>query len=333
MSNDLTGVPISALEAEPTLGVEPRLEEGALDTKSGRLKWVRLRVLVRMPLQLAAVIVILLLVIVAIAVAPFFANVANVQDIQLRFLAPFSLQHGWLYVLGADGLGRSELAQLLFGTRTSFLIAGAVVLASAVVGSVIGIVCGYVGGWVDALLMRIADVIVALPTLLIALAVLFVLSPSLINLVVVLALSRLPVYMRTTRAQTLSLRERTFVEASKSLGSTSRRIIFRDIAPMVTPTVLTLAMLEVSAVILAAAGLSFLGVGLERPNVDWGTLVSDGRNYLTNAWWLTVFPGIAIAITSLSANIMANWLRAMGDPNQNGRLVANVMPTRKRVVK
>jgi len=333
MSNDLIGVPISALETEPTLGVEPRLEEGALDTKSGRLKWIRLRVLVRMPLQFAAVIVILLLVIVAIAVAPFFADVANVQNIELRFLAPFSLEHGWLYVLGADALGRSELAQLFFGTRTSFLIAGAVVLASAVVGSVIGIVCGYVGGWVDALLMRIADVIVALPTLLIALAVLFVLSPSLINLVVVLALSRLPVYMRTTRAQTLSLRERTFVEASKSLGSTSRRIIFRDIAPMVTPTVLTLAMLEVSAVILAAAGLSFLGVGLERPNVDWGTLVSDGRNYLTNAWWLAVFPGMAIAIISLSANIMANWLRAMGDPNQNGRLVAKIAPKRKRVVK
>jgi peptide/nickel transport system permease protein len=330
MSSDLTPAPAWALETSQGLGTAPVLT-GPLDVRTGNLKRVRLRVLLKMPLQLTAAILLALLVTIAIAVAPFFKSAANSQDLDFRFLAPFSLAHGWLYVLGADGLGRSELAQLFFGTRTSFLIAGCVVLTSSVVGSSIGILCGYVGGWVDAALMRIADVVVALPTLVIALAVLFVLSPSVVNLVIVLSLSRLPVYMRTTQAQTLSLRERVFVEASRSLGATSSRIIRKDIAPLVLPTVLTLAMLEIAGVMLAAAGLSFLGVGLQRPNADWGTLVSDGRNYLTNAWWLTVFPGLAIAMTSLSANLLANWLRAMADPNQSGRLVSKIVPKRKSV--
>jgi peptide/nickel transport system permease protein len=329
MSNDLAPSPLPD-PIDPAL-VDAPAARAVVDARSGRLRWVRLRVLVKMPIPLVASAVLIVLVITAIGVAPFFEKAANAQNLDLRFLPPFSLDQGWLYFLGADGLGRSEIAQLIYGTRTSFLIASGVVVASAVVGSAVGILCGYVGGWIDAALMRIADVIVALPTLLIALAVLFVLSPSLINLVLVLSLSRLPVYMRTTRGQTLSLRERTFVEASRSLGATRRRIIVRDVAPLVVPTVLTLAMLEVAGVILAAAGLSFLGVGLERPNVDWGTLVSDGRNYLTNAWWLTAFPGLAIAVTSLSANLLANWLRAMGDPSQNGRLVAKIMPKRKVV--
>ena len=313
----------SGLLGDPTLG-------GSFDTKSGTLKWVRLRVLLKMPVQLTAALWLVSLVVVALTIAPLFETAANVQNLELRFLAPFSLDHGWLNVLGADGLGRSELGQLIVGTRTSFLIAGGVVVVSATIGSAIGMLCGYAGGWVDASLMRLADVIVALPTLLLALAVLFVLGTSIINLVIVLALSRLPVYMRTAEAQTRSLRERTFVEASRSLGASSRRIIVKDIAPLVLPTVLTLAMLELAGVILAAAGLSFLGLGLQRPDVDWGTLVADGRSYLTVAWWLTVFPGFAIALTALAGNLLANWVRAMGDPNQSGRLVAKIMPKGNR---
>lgn len=301
-----------------------------VNIRTGAIRWLRLRVLLRMPLQLTCAIFLCLLVVVAIGVAPLFEQAANNQDLALRFAQPFTLENGWLYILGGDALGRSEMAQVVFGARTSFLIAFAAVLLSAVLGTILGMACGYVGGAFDALVMRVADVIVSLPTLLIAVAVLFVLEPSPVNLVVVIGISRLPIYMRTARAQTLTLKERVFVEASRSLGATRRRIVFADITPLVTPTILTIAMLEIAGVMLAASGLSFLGVGLERPNVDWGTLVSDGRGYLTNAWWMTVFPGLAIALTSLSANLLANWLRAIEDPNQSGRLIAKLRGRKAR---
>lgn len=254
-------------------------ENKSVNVRTGALKWVRLRVLLRMPLQLACVAYLLIMVLIAIGVAPFFESLANTQDLALRFASPFTLENGWLYVLGGDALGRSELAQVLFGARTSFLIAASAVALSTLVGTSVGITSGYLGGWLDAALMRIADVIVSVPTLIIAVGILFVLSPSMTNLIVVIAISRLPIYMRMSRAQTLSLRERVFVEAAQSLGASRFRIITRDIVPLVTPTILTVAMLEIAGVMLAASGLSFLGVGLERPNVDWGTLVADGRNY------------------------------------------------------
>jgi peptide/nickel transport system permease protein len=207
--------------------------------------------------------------------------------------------------------------------RTSLLVAAIVVAASAIIGGAIGLISGYVGGWVDTAIMRIGDVIVTLPSLLIALAVLFVLSPSMLNLIIVLTITRIPVYMRTARAQTLAVREQVFVEASRALGARSGRIVFHDVQPLIVPTILTLAMLELAGVMLSAAGLSFLGVGLQRPSVDLGTMVSDGRSYLAVAWWATVFPGIAIAIAALAANIVSNWLRAVSNPMTSGALAAS----------
>jgi peptide/nickel transport system permease protein len=151
--------------------------------------------------------------------------------------------------------------------------------------------------------------------------VLYVLQPSITNLVLVLAVTRIPVYLRTARAQTLELRERVFVESSRSIGASSWRIMAKDITPMVTPTMRTLAMLEVANVILAAASLSFLGIGLQRPDVDWGMMVSDGRSYLNVAWWVTVFPGLTIVATALAASLLSNWLRAIEDPMQRGFFV------------
>lgn len=282
----------------------------------------RLALLTRSPLAFGSAIVLVLLVVIALFGAPLLRDFANMQNLRLRFFPPFSLEHGWGYVLGADALGRSILAQLVVGARTSFLVAGSTVAVAAVVGMTIGMVSGYFGGLVDAVLMRISDIIVTVPSLLLALAVLFVLEPSVINLVLVLAVARLPVYLRVSRAQTLELRERVFVEASRALGASDRAIIWRDIRPMVVPTVLTVAMLELASVMLAAAGLSFLGVGLQRPDVDWGTLVSEGREYLTRAWWATVFPGTAILVTALAANLLSNWMRASADPLQAAAMEA-----------
>jgi len=288
----------------------------AVPAPRGRRIGGRLGLLLRSPLALTSAIVLILLVLVALVGAPLVQDFANTQNLRLRFFPPFSLEHGPGYILGADALGRSVLAQLVVGARTSFLVAGATVALASVVGMSIGMVSGYVGGIVDAVLMRLSDIIVTVPSLLLALAVLFVLEPSVVNLVVVLAIARLPVYLRVSRAQTLELRERVFVEASRALGARDGAIIWRDIRPLVVPTVVTVAMLELASVMLAAAGLSFLGVGLQRPDVDWGTLVSEGREYLTRAWWTTVFPGTAILITALSANLLSNWMRASADPLQ-----------------
>jgi peptide/nickel transport system permease protein len=283
----------------------------------------RFRLLLRSPIALASAITLILLVLIALIGAPLVQDYANTQVLRFRFSPPFSLERGWGYVLGGDALGRSVLAQLIVGARTSFLVAGATVALAAIVGTTIGMVSGFVGGVLDAILMRISDIIVTIPSLLLALAVLFVLEPSVINLIVVLAIARLPVYMRVSRAQTLELRERVFVEASRSLGATDGAIIWRDIRPLVLPTVMTVAMLELASVMLAAAGLSFLGVGLQRPDVDWGTLVSEGREYLTRAWWATVFPGTAILITALAANLLSNWMRSSADPMQAAALSAD----------
>jgi peptide/nickel transport system permease protein len=284
----------------------------------------KLRLLLRMPLPFAAAVILAALLIAAIFVAPFVAEAANRQNLMFRFFAPFQLRGGVLYILGGDRLGRSMLAELAVGSRTSFSVAGAAVCLSATIGFAVGMVIGFFGGWLDAFVMRLGDIIVTLPSLLMALAFLFVLGPSAGNLVVVLAVARLPVYMRVARAHALSIREWAFVESSQAIGAGPWRIIWRDLRPSITPSIMTLAMLELGNTMLAIAGLSFLGVGLQRPSVDWGTMVAEGRQYIQTAWWLTVFPGLAVMVTALCANILSNWLRAVDDPLQSSPLFATI---------
>ncbi len=285
-------------------------------------RWPRLRLLLRMPLPLSAAIVLLVLVLVAMFVAPFVFEQANRQNLLYRFYQPFQLGGGWLYVLGGDANGRSLAAELIYGARTSFFVAGCAVALSAGIGFIIGLFSGFTGGWVDAVIMRLGDIIVTLPSLLMALAILYVLGPSVGNLIAVISIARLPVFMRTARAQALAIREWTFIEASRAIGAGSWRIMWFDLRPLVAPTMLTVAMLELGNIMLAVAGLSFLGVGLQRPDIDWGTMVAEGRQYMQSAWWVTVFPGIAILVTALSANILSNWLRAVADPLQSSVMFA-----------
>ncbi|KPH04777.1 ABC transporter permease [Rhizobium acidisoli] len=269
------------------------------------------------PLAVASATWLLFVLVLAFVVAPLVVDVANHQTIGLRFFAPFQFDKGFAFFLGADSLGRPIMLQLIVGARTSVLIAIFSVGISATIGYAIGLISGYFGGWVDNILLRIADIIHTVPSLLMALVVLFVLQPSILNLVIVLGITRIPVYLRTSRTQTMEVRERMFVEVAKAIGASDWRIITRDIAPLVFPTIRTLAMLEVAAVILSAASLTFLGIGLQRPDVDWGMMVSDGRAYLKSAWFVAVFPGIVIVLTALSANILSNWLRAVEDPAQS----------------
>jgi len=269
------------------------------------------------PMTVVAACWLAFVVLVALIGPALFADEANHQNLALRFFAPFQLSKGPAFILGGDSLGRPILLQLVIGAQTSMTIAFFAVGCSAILGYVIGLIAGYFGGWVDNALLRIADILHTVPSLLLALVVLFVLQPSIFNLIIVLGITRIPVYLRTARAQTLEVRERMFVEVARAAGASNWRIITRDIAPMVFPTIRTLAMLEVATVILAAASLTFLGIGLQRPDVDWGMMVADGKDYLKTAWFVTVIPGVVIVLTALSANIISNWLRAVEDPTQN----------------
>ncbi len=305
--------------------------EGPSDAISRRteVRWPRLRLLLHMPLPLAAAVILIVLVILAVAVAPFMFEAANRQNLLFRFHQPFRLDGGIMYVLGGDAIGRSVLAELIFGSRTSFMVAGSAVVLAASFGSIIGLFSGFTGGWVDAIIMRLGDIIVTLPSLLMALAILYVLGPSMTNLIAVLCIARLPVFMRTARAQALAIREWTFIEASRAIGAGPARIMWYDLRPLVAPTILTVAMLELGNIMLAVAGLSFLGVGLQRPDIDWGTMVAEGRQYMQVAWWVTVLPGFAIMLTALSANILSNWLRAVGDPLQSSVMFATAAGQRR----
>ena len=168
--------------------------------------------------------------------------------------------------------------------------------------------------------MRLADVIMSFPSLLLAVIVLYILSPSVTNVIIVLAITRIPVYLRTTRAEVLEIRERMFVSAARVMGASPRRIVLRHILPVVLPTLMTIATLDFAYVMLAESALSFLGIGIQPPEITWGLMIAQGKEHLTRAWWLSFWPGLAIILTTLSLNLLSNWMRVALDPTQRWRL-------------
>ncbi|WP_437376866.1 ABC transporter permease [Inquilinus limosus] len=281
-----------------------------------------LRMLWRDKLACAAAVVLLVVVLCAILGPHFLAEAASQQNLRGRNAPPFSLDRGWLFVLGADALGRPLLARIVVAAQNTLAVAAGAVLCSAVAGAALGLIAGAAGRRTSQVIMRLADVIMAFPSLLLAVVVLYVLAPSIANLVIVLAITRIPVYLRTTRAEVLEIRERMFVQAAKVMGASPRRIVLRHILPIVLPTLLTIATLDFAFVMLAESSLSFLGIGIQPPEITWGLMVSQGREYLRNAWWLAFWPGLAIILTTLSLNLLSNWLRVALDPVQRWRLEA-----------
>ncbi|MBO0145377.1 ABC transporter permease [Agrobacterium sp. Ap1] len=247
-------------------------------------------------------------------------EMAGKLGLRQRNLAPFSLDQGFVYILGADTLGRPILARLIVGAQTTIGIAAAAVFCSMVIGGMLGLVAGYSERWYSHVILRGADIIMSFPSLLLALIVLYTLGPSVANLVIVLAITRMPVFIRTARAEVLELRERMFVSAALSMGASAGRILFRHIAPLVLPTLVTIAAIDFATVILAESALSFLGLGIQPPDFTWGAMVANGRGYLASAWWIAFWPGLAILFTTLSLNILASWARTVADPLQRWRL-------------
>ena len=285
---------------------------------AGRLH--ALRLLVSDPFALVAAIFLLLMVAGAILGPWLLEELATRPQLRMRNAPPFTLEHGWAYVVGADSLGRSILARLLVAARSTLTIAAAAVLISMTLGAALGLLAGFTRSWVGELIMRLTDIVMSFPSTLLAVVILYTFRPSIATLVAVLAITRLPVYIRTTRAEVLEIRERMFVSAARVMGASSLRIALRHVLPMVLPTLLTIATVEFAIVMLAESGLSFLGIGIQPPEVTWGLMVAQGRSYLATAWWLSFFPGVAIMLTTLALNLLSGWMRIATDPVQRWRL-------------
>ena len=247
-------------------------------------------------------------------------DVATKQNLRGRNAPPFDFSRDWYFWLGGDALGRPLLARIMVAAQNTIMVASGAVLFSLVIGTTLGLIAGYTSRLTSQVIMRLADVIMAFPSLLLAVIVLYMLPPSVLNLVIVLAITRIPIYLRTSRAEVLEIRERMFVQAAQVMGASSRRIIFRHILPVILPTLVTIATLDFALVVLVESSLSFLGIGIQPPEITWGLMVSQGRSYLTTAWWLSFWPGLAIILTTLSLNLLANWMRTALDPVQRWRL-------------
>ena len=265
---------------------------------------------------------IFLLVLVGVALVGSFAleDVATKQNLRGRNAPPFDFNKDWVFWLGGDALGRPLLARIFLASRNTLMIAASAVSFSLIIGCFLGLIAGYTSKFVSHLILRVADVIMSFPSLLLAVIILYMLPPSVINIIVVLAITRIPIYLRTARAEVLEIRERMFIQAATIMGASDKRIIFRHILPIIIPTMVTIATLDFAFVMLAESSLSFLGIGIQPPEITWGLMVAQGRPYLTTAWWLSFWPGLAIILTTLSLNLRSNWLRVVLDPQQRWRM-------------
>ncbi|MCA1570302.1 MAG: ABC transporter permease [Chloroflexi bacterium] len=259
---------------------------------------------------LAGLIIVGLLLGLALA-APWVARHGpNAQDVANRYASPT-----WSHPFGTDNLGRDELSRILHGARTSLFVSIAVGLAILAVGVVVGTVSGFVGGLVDGLLMRVVDVLLAFPSLLLALAVTGVLGPGLLHLAVAMVAVWWADYARLVRGLILSVRERPYVESARALGMSPQRVATRHVLPQILPPVVVLATLQSGRLLLALSGLSFLGLGVQPPTPEWGAMLSDAQNYLSNAPQLMIYPGAAITVAALGFNLLGDGLRDLVDPN------------------
>jgi len=274
-----------------------------------------LRELVRNKAALLGLAILVLIAAAAVAaplLAPFDPTLQAVED---RLKPPGWMDpEGRIHPLGTDHLGRDILSRLIFGARISLIIGLSAVTLAGTLGTLIGLAAGYRGGRTDDFLMRVTDTMLAMPFILLALAVIAVLGPSLRNIIFVLGITSWVSYARVVRAEVLTLRTREFVSAAQALGSGGQRIVFRHLLPNVLTPVIVIATLEVARMIILESALSFLGLGVQPPTPTWGGMLADGRAYLSTAWWQATFPGLSIMLTVLGINLLGDWLRDVLDP-------------------
>jgi peptide/nickel transport system permease protein len=290
-------------------------EAVALPAPAREREWPLVRRLARRRTALFGFLVVALVVVVAI-LAPVISPFDPLeQDIGQRLKPPgWQDAQGRVHPFGTDHLGRDIGARIIFGSRVALVVGLAAVMISGVLGLLIGLVAGYFGGRVDDFLMRLADIQLAFPFILLAIAVIGVLGPSLRNIIIVIGVSSWVVFARIVRGEVLSIREREYVQAAIALGSRDGRILLRHVLPNTFTPWLVVATLDMARVIVIESALSFLGLGVQPPTPTWGGMLADGRVYLSTAWWLATFPGLAILVTVLGINLFGDGLRDTLDP-------------------
>lgn len=277
---------------------------------------------------LAVIILIALVAVLAPWIAP---HDPTAQALTARMRPPVWLARGsWDHILGTDNLGRDVLSRVMWGGRATLLVGVMTCLIAAAIGTLVGLWAGYAGGRTDSLLMRLVDVQVSFPGILLILLVVGVIGPGIWTLVLVLSITNWMVYARLVRGIVSSTRKSQFVEAAEIVGCRPARVIGLHILPSLVSPLLTLLILEFTNVVLAEAAVSFLGFGVQPPATSWGLDVASGRDYLIVAWWLVTFPGLAIAATVLSINLFANWLRVTTDPEEREKRFAVTLAAKQR---
>lgn len=275
-----------------------------------RVRRARIRWVPALPIAILAVIIVL--AVIAPWITPYDPTHNELAN---RLQPPFFVAGGTTdHLLGTDAFGRDVLTRLIYGARASLAVTALTMTILIVLGTAVGVAAGYIGGWVDSMLMRLVDILLAIPTLLIGMVVAVVLGPSFWNVVWVIGLLAWPRVARLIRGETLGLRQTDFVLYSRAIGVSQLSVALRHVLPNVLPTLLVAATLESSHIILQEAALSFLGAGIPPPAASWGVMISDGRALISTGWWIALFPGLAIGITVLSANALGDWMRDHFDP-------------------
>lgn len=258
--------------------------------------------------------IVILMVLTALMAPIISPHDPSQQNLTAFLKPPVWITGNWDNVLGTDILGRDVLSRLIYGARVSLLVGVTAVAMAGTIGVFLGLTAGYLGGAVDAIVMRLADIQLVLPTLVLAVALAAALGPGLTTVVFVLGVTGWVRYARLIRGQALSIRNQEYVEAARAVGSSTAWIVVRHLLPNVSTTIIVIASLEVASMIIAEASLSYLGLGLQPPTPSWGGMVAEGRDYLAAGWWVATFPGLAIVLTVLGFNLFGDWLRDVLDP-------------------
>ena len=277
-------------------------------------RFVVARRVLRKPFAVAGLIVLVVLVAASIF-APYLTPYSPTRFAPRNALQPPTVQHP----MGTDQIGRDQLTRILYGGRISLQIGVVAVLIGAGAGILLGSIGGYFGGWTDEAVSRLIDVMLAFPNILFALAVVSVLGPGMINLMIAIGVASIPGFARLTRGVVLAAREFDYVTAARALGGSHARILTRHILPNVSPALMVYATLSMASAILSGAALSFLGLGTQPPTPEWGLMLSEAREYIRNAWWTAVFPGVMIMLAVISINLIGDAMRDALDPWLKGR--------------
>ena len=293
------------------------MEKKEAGAKKGFRYWMRL--LFKSPEGTVGLIILIIVFLSAALVGVFSPYDPAKMNLAEKLIAPAWCEGGSMaHILGTDSLGRDVLTRCLYGARVSIMVGIFSVVVAGVIGTVLGLVSGYYGGWIDSVIMRVADAFHAIPRILLAMVVLFVMEPSVLTLIMVIGVTNWVSYARLIRGEVLSVKEKEYVKASRTIGTSDFDIIRKHILPNVFAQFIVVSTISVAGSIIIEAAMSFLNLGIQPPTVSWGVMLANGRDYVGTHWWVCTFPGIAITITVLGIMFLGNWLRDVLDPKNQG---------------